>query len=275
MERAAYVVVLGLFGLAFGSFANVVIWRFPRGESLSSPASHCPACNHPIRWYDNVPVFSWLVLRGRCRDCGTRIAVRYPLVEALTAAGFVLAGVRWGASLSAGFALAFLYLLIILSFIDLDTMRLPNPLVAILAVIGLVGAILSFVLSTRICPLTAPEDVSASSYLSAGLLGCVLGGGVSLLIAGVYSAVRKVQGFGMGDVKLLAAMGLFLGPYVLLAFFLGSLIGSVTQIVTSKRAGRDMKSKFAFGPYLALGGALTALIGNRLVEWYLSVLGIT
>ncbi|MRR35468.1 prepilin peptidase, partial [bacterium] len=122
-----------VFGLVFGSFANVVIWRFPRGESLSAPASHCPLCERPIRWRDNIPVVSWVILRARCRDCGTPIHWRYPAVELLTALLWVLAVLKFGATPRAVMTACVFYLLVILAFIDLDVRRLPNPIVALLA----------------------------------------------------------------------------------------------------------------------------------------------
>lgn len=196
------------------------------------------------------------------------------MVEALCGVLFALAGVRWGISAAAVSAAAFFYVLVILTFIDIDTMRLPNSVVTLLAAVGIVSVGASFLVGEPVAPLTISSGSAGTLAISA-VLGALLGGGSSLVIAVAYSAVRKVQGFGMGDVKLLTAMGLFLGPYVLLAFFLGSLIGSIVQITLMRRSGRGMSSKFAFGPYLALGGALTALIGTALVQWYLSVLGIT
>lgn len=192
-----FLFALALFGLVFGSFANVVIWRFPRGESLSSPPSRCPACETPISWYDNVPIASWVVLRGRCRTCGTRISPRYPLVEGLSALLWVSAGAVFGQTWQTAFAIAFFYLLMILSFIDLDLMRLPDPLVGLTALIGLVGAIGSAVTGARLVPLTPVLGLPAAPVATAAI-GALLGVGVSMAIALLYSAVRKVDGFGGG-----------------------------------------------------------------------------
>jgi leader peptidase (prepilin peptidase) / N-methyltransferase len=156
-----------VFGLLLGSFANVVIWRFPRGESLNTPGSHCPACDAPVRWYDNIPVISWVLLRARCRSCGEPIASRYPAVELLSGLLWLAAAITYGAGVQAVIAGFFFWTLLILTFIDLDTMRLPNPIVAALAVFGLLGATVSQLISVAWVPLTYAGD----SPLLAALLG--------------------------------------------------------------------------------------------------------
>jgi leader peptidase (prepilin peptidase) / N-methyltransferase len=278
--------VLGVFGLLFGSFANVVIWRLPRGESLSHPPSHCPRCGHAVRWYDNVPVVSWLALRGRCRDCGEAIAWRYPAVELLSASLWVAAGIAFGASARTVWAVAFFYLLLILAFIDLDLRRLPNVLVGALAAVGLAGVLVWQFAGLPATPLigTAAEGLWSQPVASAAL-GILLGAGVSLAIALLYGLVRGRQGLGMGDVKLLGAMGLYLGPFVLLAYLLGTLVGAVAAvvaIVAAKRstghararaedeAGSSSASPLTipFGPWLALGAVLTTLWGPAIWAWY-------
>jgi leader peptidase (prepilin peptidase)/N-methyltransferase len=266
---------LGLLGLLFGSFANVVIWRFPRGESVASPGSHCPSCDHPIRWYDNVPVISWLGLRGRCRDCGERISARYPLVEALSGALWATSGLVFGASLQTVMAIVFFYLLLVLTFIDLDTYRLPNALVGGMAAVGALGAVLSQVTGIDAAPLV-PSGFRGllGQPLAASVLGAFLGAGLSGAIAGVYGRLRGRTGLGMGDVKLLGAMGLFLGPYVLLALFAGSVVGAVVGLIDAFRSGESAAThRVPFGPYLALGGVLSALSGPAVWAWYVSLLG--
>lgn len=277
MEQFGWTVpwVLALFGLLFGSFANVVIWRLPRGESLVSPGSHCPRCGRPIRWYDNVPVVSWLVLRGRCRDCGEPIKWRYPLVEALSAALWALAGVRFGATAATAAAVVLFYLLLVLTFIDLDTFRLPNPLVGALAVVGLMGAIYSQVSGVVAAPLigVAREGILSNPLAAAGA-GLLLGAGVTSAIAAVYGAARGKTGLGAGDVKLLGAMGIFLGPYVLMALMIGSVLGAVVGIVAARRSGESLAAhKVPFGPYLAAGCVVTVLAGPGLWTAYLRLLG--
>ena len=273
MSVTAFVLLMGVLGFAFGSFANVVIWRFPRGESLSYPPSRCPGCDTAISWRDNVPVFSWLALRGRCRSCGEPISVRYPLVESLSAVLWLLAAVFWGPTVQAGFAAAFFYLLLILAFIDLDTMRLPNPLVGLLAGIGFAGAVLDQLAGVPAAPLLVYDGALASPILAA-LAGALLAGGLSLGFAAAYAGIRKKSGFGMGDVKLLAAMGLFLGPLALMTLFFASLIGAVFGIVSARRNGGSLAARYPFGPFLALAGVIVALIGADLWSWYLGIAGL-
>lgn len=264
---------LGLLGLAFGSFANVVIWRFPRGESLSSPPSRCPRCETPIRWHDNVPVLGWLILRGKCRDCSEPISVRYPLVEALCGALWVLAGLVWGQTPQTLFAIVFFYLLMILAFIDLDTMRLPNPLVGIMFGVGVVGVTLSQVLRIPNLPLTPLPSGLLGTPMAAAIAGSLAAGGVSLGIAAAYSGVRKTQAFGMGDVKLLAAMGPFLGLYAVAVLFVGSVFGAVAGLVVASRSDKGMAAKFPFGPFLAIAAILVGTIGPQAWAWYLAFAG--
>ena len=263
-----FLTALALFGLAFGSFANVVIWRFPRGESLSHPPSRCPACETPINWYDNIPVASWVLLRRRCRACGSRISARYPTVEVLSGLLWVIAGVRFGQTWQTAFAVGFFYLLLILSFIDWDTMRLPDPLVGITALVGVSGAIASAATGVELVPLTPVLGIPAAPVATA-LIGALLGIGVSIAIALLYSLIRKVDGFGGGDVKLLGAMGVFLGPYVLLAFFAGSVLGAIYGLIATSASRLGLQTKFPFGPFLAVGGVLTAVWGP--VAWQLYV----
>jgi leader peptidase (prepilin peptidase)/N-methyltransferase len=276
-QTSFYLVSLALFGLVFGSFANVVIWRFPRGESLSSPGSRCPKCGHPVRWHDNIPVVSWFALGGRCRDCGAPIAWRYPLVEALSGALWLSAGVAFGISIRASFAVVLFYLLLVLAFIDLDTMRLPNPMVLALAAVGVVGVAASHLLGEQVVPIVGVADsgLFANPVMTAAL-GVVLGIVPSLGIALIYGAVRGGSGLGMGDVKLLGAMGLFLGPYVLFAFFGGSVLGTLVGIPVAyrERGGEGARARIPFGPFLALGGVLAAWWGPAVWVWYAGSVGL-
>ena len=268
---------LGLFGLLFGSFANVLIWRFPRGESVAFPGSHCPKCDHPIRWYDNVPLVSWLVLRGRCRDCGTAISARYPLVELLSGVLWAVAGIRFGVTAQSVVCAAFFYILLVLTFIDLDTFRLPNAIVATLAVAGAVGAVVSQVTGIALVPLAVGSGAGwMGQPLVAAAVGAALGAGLSGGVAALYGRVRGRTGLGLGDVKLLGAMGIFLGPYVLLALFAGSALGAVIGLVDAARSRESASThRVPFGPYLALGGVLSALGGPAAWAWYLSLVGVS
>ncbi len=269
-------VALGLYGLLFGSFANVVIWRVPRGESVVSPGSRCPSCGHAVRWYDNIPVLSWLLLRGRCRDCDAAISRRYPVVEALSGVLWVSAGLRFGLTWRTAACVVLFYLLLVLSFIDIDTYRLPNRLVAVLAGCGLAGAMLSQLSGAVAVPVIGFVHWGPfATPIGASFLGAALGAGFSGGIAALYGALRGRTGLGMGDVKLLGAMGLFTGGYVLMVLFAGSIVGAVWGVVGAARGGHDVAHhKIPFGPFLALGCVLTVLVGPAVWAWYASLVGL-
>ena len=264
--------LLALFGLLFGSFANVVIWRFPRGESLSHPGSHCPLCESPIAWYDNVPVLSWILLGGRCRSCATAISVRYPVVELLSAVLWVLAGVLFRLSLQTAWAVFFFYLLLVLSCIDLDVRRLPNELVGLLFGAGVAGVAFSQFTKIGALPLLPggqgvwgePAIMAAAGALSAA--------GLMFIVALLYERVRGVQGLGMGDVKLLAVMGLYLGLYSLLALFFGSVLGAVYGLVAARAKGISLRTALPFGPFLAVASVAVTALGPAAWSWYVALL---
>jgi leader peptidase (prepilin peptidase)/N-methyltransferase len=239
----------GLVGLLVGSFLNVVAHRLPRGESLVRPASRCPSCAIPIRPYDNVPVLSWLLLRGRCRSCRAPISIRYPLVEAGTALLCALAVLAVGADRDAWLALALVLLLVPVSLIDFEHRIIPNPLMALGAVtaLGLVAA-------------TRPDALV--EHLAAG----VAAGGFLLVAAIAYPA-----GMGMGDVKLAGVLGLFLGRAVGPAMLVGLIAGTVAGVVVIARKGmrEGRRTAVPFGPFLALGGLFGLLAGDSVVDWYL------
>ena len=271
LESLLYI-LLALFGLLFGSFANVVIWRFPRGESLSHPGSHCPVCETPIAWYDNVPVVSWVALGGRCRACSTSISARYPAVELLSAVLWVLAGVAFGLTLQLAFAVFFFYLLLILSFIDLDLRRLPNTLVAILFAVGVAGVLVSQLTAFSALPLLPGLPGVLGQPLVSAFIGALAAAGVMLAIALIYQRVRHVQGLGMGDIKLLAVMGVYLGPYALLALFFATILGAVWGLIALRGDQGSRGSALPFGPFLALGSVLTVMVGPAVWGWYLTML---
>ncbi len=265
---------LAVFGLLVGSFGNVVIYRLPRGESVNYPASHCTSCGRPIRWYHNVPVVGWLVLRGRCADCGEPISKRYPLIEAAMGLLWFIAGAYYQMGPKTISAVVFFTLLLLLSMIDLDVMRLPNVLVALLFSSGAVLAIVSRFTSFDAQPLLPTSSVSwAGDPLWGALAGVVLGAGLSMGIAALYSAVRKADGFGMGDVKLLAAIGVFLGPYVVMVLFFASVLGTLWVLPASRVKG--WRAKMPFGPFIALAAVAVLFWGEPVWLWYAQLSGLS
>jgi leader peptidase (prepilin peptidase)/N-methyltransferase len=243
-----WIAVAALGGLLVGSFLNVVIARLPEGESLVSPGSRCPHCGHPVRPYDNVPVLSWLWLRGRCRDCGEPISARYPLVEALTGVLCALVVVAKGADEDAWLGIALVLTLVPVTFIDLDHRIIPNRIVGPSAVVALV--------------ILALTDVDA---LPDHLIAAVAAGGFFLLAALAYP-----RGMGMGDVKLAALLGLYLGssvaPALLAAMLSGTLVGGA--IIARKGVAEGRKTAVPFGPFLALGALVGLFAGPEIVDWY-------
>jgi leader peptidase (prepilin peptidase)/N-methyltransferase len=247
-------VLLGLFGLAVGSFLNVCIHRLPRRESLNWPASHCTACSRPLAWYENLPLVSWLVLRGRCRTCREAISPMYPAVEAITGALFVAGYVIYGLTPLLAVRLLFTCAMIVLFAIDLRHHILPN-------VITLPGIVAGFALSFMLPP-----------GWVASLIGLLAGGGVLFAIAEAYYRLRGIEGLGMGDVKMLAMIGAFLGWQLMLvtlvlASFAGSLVG--IGLMLSGRGG--MKAALPFGTFLAVGALVAAVTGDQLLAWYLGL----
>ncbi len=263
----------GLFGLLFGSLANVIIWRVPRDESIVSPGSHCPQCGAPIQWYDNVPVISWVLLRARCRECGGRISVRYPAVEAASCALWLAAAMHWGMSLRTVFGIGLFYLLLILTLIDLDHMRLPNSIVAALAVLGVVGVLVAQFSRESAVPFFSGTGILGSPAGYAAM-GVFIGGGVSAAMAGTYALIRKTAGLGMGDIKLLAVLGLYFGPYVLMVLMFGSIFGALVGVVSMRLSKDGGPAKIPLGPFLTAGAVVVALWGPAVWHWYLGIAGL-
>jgi leader peptidase (prepilin peptidase)/N-methyltransferase len=243
------VAIAAVAGLIAGSFFNVVIARLPRHESLLTPGSRCPACGHPVRPYDNVPVVSWLILRGRCRDCGASISARYPLVELLTAALFAAVVIDSGADRHVWLGLALVCVLVPVAFIDLDHRIIPNAIV-------LPGAVAAVAIVAATEPGKLPEHLIAGAAAAAFFLIAVL---------------AYPRGMGMGDVKLAGVLGLYLGravgPAILVALLSGTLVGAV--IIARKGAREGRKTAVPFGPFLALGGLVGLFAGPDIVDWYL------
>ncbi len=264
----------GVVGLIFGSFANVVIHRVPRGESLSTPPSTCPNCGNRISPRDNIPVVSWLLLRGRCRSCGEPISARYPIVEAVMGAAFALVAARIGLEWSLPGFLLFTWVLVVVAIIDTQTRKIPNRLMY-----PLTPALLALMVAAA---LLAGEPRRA--------LAVVLGG-VGAFVFLLILALINPRGMGMGDVKLAAFIGIALGylnyAHVILGLFAGFLVGAVgglalvgVRVVAARRAAREVqggplrKQMIPFGPYLAVGALLALLVGEPLIEAYLRSLGV-
>lgn len=249
---APWAIFFCMLGGIFGSFANVVILRWPKGESLAFPGSRCPQCQTPIAWRDKIPIFSWLLLRGRCRSCRAAVSVRYLIVELLTAVLFGLAFLKIGWHWTLIEVLIFFLGLVIVSFIDLDTFLLPDVFTLPGMALGLVGAFLN------------PER----SFLDAAI-GLFLGGGFLWAVAYFYYLWRKEEGMGGGDIKLLGWIGAVLGwqsiAFVIIA---SSLFGSAAGFFAAVREKKGMKTVIPFGPYLALGAVLYVLAGQFISEQY-------
>jgi leader peptidase (prepilin peptidase)/N-methyltransferase len=236
-------------GLIAGSFLNVVAYRLPRGESLVSPGSRCPSCGTPVKAYDNVPVLGWLLLRGRCRSCRARISSRYPAVEAACSALAVAVLASKQSAHDIVLGLILVAVLVPVALIDLDTRIIPNKITFPAAIAAIAAGAL-----TR--PSGLPEQLLAGALAGAFLL-------VFLLL--------YPRGMGMGDVKLAAVLGLFLGRSVAVALLSGTLIGVVAGAAVMARVGVQAGRKTAvpFGPFLALGGLIALFAGPMLVHWYL------
>jgi leader peptidase (prepilin peptidase)/N-methyltransferase len=254
----------GLFGLLIGSFLNVCIYRWPRDLSVVAPRSKCPVCGTGISWYDNIPVFSYMILGTRCRHCHARIHWRYPVVEFLTAIGFVLFVHDYHLTLAAAKYCIFVAILIGLAFADADTRILPDELT-------LGGAAIGFVLSVFV-PIpngTLPPDARFGS-LGESLLGAAVCSGSVWLAGWIFEKVRHRQGLGLGDVKMLAMIGAFLGlQAALVTIVLGSLIGAVTGLAWIRVKREDAATfQLPFGTFLAIGAFLVAIEGRTIIGWY-------
>jgi len=253
-----------ILGLMVGSYLNVVIYRLPLGISTVLPRSRCPACGAPIRAWDNLPVVSFLLLRGRCRACGAPISPRYPLIEGATGLLFLGSFLRVGISWAAVAGALFCALMVALAMIDLDHMILPDVLTwpAIAA-----GILLQ--------PLVSWARLGPGPWLAmvGGALGAVAGAGILLAVWGGWFLLRHEEGMGLGDAKMLAAIGAFLGwQGVLVSLFFGALSGAVVGLGVMAWRGGDLRSKLPFGTFLALGGLIALFAGERIVAAYARLL---
>ncbi|MFS4459680.1 prepilin peptidase [Bdellovibrio sp. HCB2-146] len=244
-----------IFGAIFGSFANVVIYRLPKEESIVKPGSHCYSCKKPVKWYDNIPIFSWFILRGKCRHCGAKFSFRYPLVEFITGVLFVLCYHYAGWTWSLPEYLLFCFGLVICTFIDIDHMILPDEFTLSGIVIGLVGAALN------------PQREFLDAFF-----GVLMGGGFLWAMAYIYYLFTKQEGMGGGDIKLLAWIGAVLGwkaiPFVIMS---SAIVGSVVGLILARKQKAGLKTVIPFGPYLALGAICYLFGGETIALWYLDL----
>lgn len=265
----------GVFGLIVGSFLNVCIYRLPRHESIVFPGSHCPSCGKPVRPYDNVPVLSYLWLRGKCRFCRSAISLQYPIVELLAGLAFYACAAQWGLRAPAFVNSLFLSAILVLIFTDYHHQILPN----VITLPGIVAGILLSPfqwqdlyrdpLSENLASMVSHSHADAAFPWVASLLGAVLGYGILLLVGSLYKLARKRQGLGIGDMKMMAMVGAFLGwRLALLTIFAGSFLGSIVGILLVIFGGRTLQSKLAFGTFLGAASAISLFFGISAIAWY-------
>lgn len=254
LDTFSYVMFFVL-GAIFGSFGNVIILRLPKEESIVKPRSYCYSCKTPIKWYDNIPILSWFILRGRCRNCKAKFSFRYPLVEIITGVLFALSYHYAGWTWNLPEYLIFVFGLVVCTFIDLDHMILPDEFTLSGIVIGLVGAALN------------PQREFLDAFF-----GVLMGGGFLWGMAYVYYLLTKQEGMGGGDIKLLAWIGALLGwkaiPFVIMT---SAIVGSVVGLIASRKTKAGLKTVIPFGPYLALGAVIYLFGGQTIALWYVGL----
>lgn len=253
---AFFTFVVFVVGAAIGSFLNVCIYRLPESLSLTHPRSMCPHCRRPIPFYDNIPILSYLILRGKCRRCGTTISPRYPVVELAAGLFAVAVFVRHGISWDGLIIFALLAALLVITFIDIDHRIIPNIITYPGIIIGFGTSFLAGLVGWR-----------------QSLLGIALGAGILILVAWGYYLLTKKEGMGGGDVKLLAMIGAFLGwKAVVFSIFVGSAVGAIVGVAVAVRSKRGRKTAVPFGPFLSLGAILYLFHGPEIVHWYFGLM---
>ena len=249
-------IIIFTFGLCIGSFMNVCIYRLPAKKSIVFPGSACPDCGTSIRAYDNIPVFSYIWLKGRCRHCSTRIPLRYVTVEIMGGAFAVLAYLKFGFTWEALIYYGFVAALLIITFIDIDFQIIPD-------IISLPGIPLGFAASFAIPGVT----------YKASLIGILVGGGMLYLIAWGYQLVTKKEGMGGGDIKLLGMIGAFIGwQGVLFTIFVASAVGTISGLLVMLHQKKGLKLAIPFGPFLSIGAIAYVFMGSALITWYFNLL---
>jgi len=249
------IILIFVLGLIVGSFSNVCIYRIPRNESVIYPASHCPKCRTKIKPIDNIPLLSYILLKGRCRNCGSKISIQYPVVEFLTGLIYLIVYLIYGLSIQTLVYIILSSALIIIAFIDLQEQIIPD----IISLPGIViGLILSFI-------------VPYMSFINSAL-GALVGGGIILIIAWVGSIIFKKEAMGGGDVKLAAMIGAFLGwRYTIISLFLGFFIGALVGIILILSKIKSKEDMVPFGPFIVLGSIITLLWGEKILAWYIGI----
>ena len=256
MKNHLIEIIIFAFGMCIGSFMNVCIYRLPIKKSIVLPGSFCPGCETPIRFYDNIPIFSYIWLRGRCRHCDARISIRYLSVEIMGGAFAMLSYLKFGISLEGLIYYAMVVSLLIVTYIDLDYQIIPD-------VITLPGIPIGFLVSLALPALNYKESI----------LGIVIGGGSLYLIAWSYHLLTKKEGMGGGDIKLLAMIGAVVGwKGVLFTIFVASLVGTVSGVLIMLRQKQGLKLAVPFGPFLSIGAISYIFFGSSLIPWYFSLL---
>ena len=246
-----------VFGVCIGSFLNVCIYRLPMSKSIVHPRSMCPSCGNTIRFYDNIPIISYVWLRGRCRFCSTPISIRYPLVEAMSGLFCLCVYLKFGLTSQAVIYFAFIATLLVITFIDIDHRIIPD-------VISLPGIPVFFLASLNLPTLTYVDS----------LLGILAGGGILYLVAFAYSLLTKKEGMGGGDIKLLAMIGALIGwKGVFFTIFVSSAVGTVSGMVIMLMTRQGMKLAVPFGPFLAIGAISYVFFGPQLLAFYLNMFG--
>lgn len=250
------ILIVFVTGLCIGSFLNVCIYRIPESKSIVTPPSSCPQCGYRIRHYDNIPVISYLFLRGKCRQCHVPISFRYPMVELITGFFALWIYLRFGLSLEALVHFVFISVLLVITFIDIDHRIIPD-------IISLPGIPIFFLASFAVPSLTYKDS----------LLGIMAGGGILYAVAGSYQVLTKREGMGGGDIKLLAMMGGLIGwQGVLFTIFVSSAIGTLAGTAIMLATHKNMKLALPFGPFLALGAAIYIFFGQELILWYFGLM---
>jgi leader peptidase (prepilin peptidase)/N-methyltransferase len=246
------VVLIFILGLIVGSFSNVCIYRIPRNESIIYPASHCPKCRSNISPKDNIPLLSYILLKGRCRNCKSKISIQYPIVEFLTGLIYLIVYLIYGLSIQSLIYIILSSALIIIAFIDLNEQVIPE-------VISLPGMVIGLILSFF---------VPYISFINSAL-GIVIGGGIILVIRLAGSLIFKKESMGIGDIELAAMIGAFLGwRYIIISLFLGFFLGAVAGIFLILSKIKSREDMIPFGPFIALGSLITILCGEKILVWY-------